>query len=67
MKGWAQFNMEKLFIRAVAVFFLVTAVAAGAFVQNYINDHPGKICVESKSCAINYMNNLNKQNDEEQE
>ena len=55
--------MEKLFIRAAAVFFFVTAVAAAAFVQNYITDHPGKICVESKSCAINYMNKL----DEEQE
>jgi hypothetical protein len=52
--------MEKLFIRAVAVFFLVTAVAAAAFFQIYINDHPAKICVESKSCAINYMNKLNK-------
>jgi len=59
--------MEKLFLRAAAVFFLVTAVAAAAFVQNYIIDHPEKICVESKSCAINFMNNLNKQNDEEQE
>jgi hypothetical protein len=60
MKGWEQFKMEKLFIRAAGVFILVTAVAAAAFLQNYINDHPAKICVESKSCAINYMNNLNK-------
>lgn len=53
--------MEKLFLRIAVVFFLVTTVAAAAFVQGYINDHPGKICVESKSCAINYMNKLEKE------
>ena len=54
--------MEKYFLPFVIIFFLTSTVAAAAFGQDYIGKHPGqKICVESRSCAINYMNNLEKE------
>lgn len=54
--------MEKYFIPlAIAVFILSTAAVA-AIGQDYIKEHQGeKICVESRSCAINFMNNLEKE------
>lgn len=54
--------MEKYFIPLViAVFILSTSVVA-AIGQDYIKKHQGEeICVESRSCAINYMNNLDKE------
>lgn len=53
--------MEKFFLQFVIIIFLVSTVAVTAIGQNYINKNPDqKICVESRSCAINYMNNLDK-------
>ena len=53
--------MEKFFLRIVIIIFLVSTVAVTAIGQDYIRKNPDqKICVESRSCAINYMNNLEK-------
>ena len=51
--------MEKFFLQLVIIIFLVSTVAITAIGQGYISKNPDqKICVESRSCAINYMNNL---------
>lgn len=53
--------MEKFFLRFVITIFLVSTVAVTAVGQDYIRKNPDQeICVESRSCAINYMNNLEK-------
>ena len=53
--------MEKFFLRFVIIIFLVSTVAVTAIGQDYIRKNPDQeICVESRSCAINYMNNLKK-------
>ena len=58
--------MEKLFFQLVLIIFLVSTVAVTAIGQDYIRKNPDQdICVESRSCAINYMNKL--QDDENQQ
>jgi len=54
--------MEKFFLPFVITVFLLSTVAVTAIGQNYINHNSDQdICVESRSCAINYMNNLEKE------
>ena len=51
--------MEKYFIPLVIAVFILSTAAVAAIGQDYIKKHQGEtICVESRSCAINYMNNL---------
>jgi len=53
--------MEKFFLQLVIIIFLVSTVAVTAIGQDYIRKNPDQeICVEGRSCAINYMNNLEK-------
>ena len=53
--------MEKYFIPLVIAVFILSTAAVAAIGQDYIKKHQGEeICVESRSCAINYMNNLDK-------
>jgi len=53
--------MEKYFIPLVIAVFILSTTAVAAVGQDYIKKNQGeKICVESRSCAINYMNNLEK-------
>jgi len=53
--------MEKYFLPLVAAVFLLSTITVAAIGQDYIKKHQGEqICVESRSCAINYMNNLEK-------
>jgi hypothetical protein len=58
--------MERFFIPSVLVIFFIStvivAVAGESHFERYRNE---KICVESRSCAINYINKLEK-NDENQ-
>jgi len=57
-------NMEKRFLPFAILIFILSTIAVAAIGQNHLNQNPGeKICVESRSCAINYMNKL----EEEQE
>lgn len=53
--------MEKFFIPSVLVIFfistIIVAVAGESHFERFRNE---KICVESRSCAINYMNKLEK-------
>ena len=59
--------MEKRFIPFVLTIFILSTIAVAAIGQYHISQNPNeKICVESRSCAINYMNKL-EQNDKEQE
>lgn len=54
--------MEKYFIPLVIAIFLLSTTAVAAIGQEYIKERQGeKICVESRSCAIYYMNNLEKE------
>jgi hypothetical protein len=60
--GWEQFNMEKYFIPLVIAVFILSTATVTAIGQDYIKKHQGEtICVESRSCAINYMNNIDKE------
>ncbi len=53
--------MEKFFLQFVIIIFLVSTIAVTAIGQDYIRKNlDQEICVESRSCAINYMNNLKK-------
>lgn len=52
--------MEKYFIPLVIAVFFLSTVAVATVGQDYIKKHQGEdICVKSRSCAINYVNNLN--------
>lgn len=54
--------MEKYFVPLVIAVFILSTTAVAAIGQDYIKKHQGEtICVESRSCAINYMNNLDKE------
>lgn len=60
--------MEKYFIPIVIGICLLSTAAITAVGQDYISKHPDReLCVESRSCAINYMHNLEKINQKEQE
>lgn len=53
--------MEKFFLPLIIAVLLVSTAAVTAIGQDYINKSPDQeICVESRSCAINYMNKLEK-------
>ena len=58
--------MVRFFIPSVLVIFFVSAVvvavAGEAHFDRYRNE---KICVESRSCAINYMNKLEKEKEDQ--
>ena len=54
--------MEKVFLKFVIIIFLVSTVAVTAIGQDHIRQNPDReICVETRSCAINYMNKLDKE------
>lgn len=54
--------MEKLFLPLIIAVLLLSTTAVTAIGQNHINKNPDQeICVESRSCAINYMNKLEKE------
>lgn len=54
-------RMEKYFLPLVLAVFLLSTVAVTAIGQDYIKEHRGEaLCVESRSCAINYVNKLEK-------
>jgi hypothetical protein len=54
--------MEKYFMPLIIVVLLVSTAAVTAIGQDFINKNPDReICVKSRSCAINYMNNLEKE------
>lgn len=54
--------MEKFFIPFVIAVFLISTIAVTAIGQDYIKKNQGaEICVESRSCAVNYMNNMEKE------
>lgn len=51
--------MEKYFLPLVIAFLLLSTIAISAIGENYMSKNPDQeICVESRSCAINYMNKL---------
>ena len=53
--------MEKYFLTLVIAIFVLSTITVTAIGQDYIKKHQGEqICVESRSCAINYVNNLEK-------
>ncbi|HML36706.1 MAG TPA: hypothetical protein PKA19_04660 [Bacillota bacterium] len=60
--------MGKYFIPiAIGICLLSTAVIT-AVGQNFISRHPDReLCVESRSCAINYMHHLETKENQEQE
>lgn len=54
--------MEKFFLPLIIAIFLLSTLAVTAVGQEHISkNQEQKICVESRSCAINYMNNLEKE------
>lgn len=54
--------MEKFFLPLVIAFLLLSTIAISAIGENYTSRNPDQeICVESRSCAINYINNLKKE------
>jgi len=54
--------MEKFFFPLIIAIFLLSTIAVTAIGQEHISKNPDQvICVESRSCAINYMNNLEKE------
>ena len=56
--------MEKHFLPFAIIVFILSTIAVTAIGQDYLNRNPDqKLCVESRSCAINFMNKL----EEEQE
>lgn len=51
--------MEKYFIPLIIVVLLLSTAAVTVTGQDFINKNPDReICVKSRSCAINYINNL---------
>lgn len=54
--------MEKFFLPLAIIFLLMSTVAVTAIGQDYANRNPDQDnCVKSRICAINYMNNLEKE------
>ena len=54
--------MEKRFILIAALMIAVSAMIFAAAGNRYTAQNPDSdICVKSKSCAINYMNHLEKE------
>lgn len=53
--------MEKYFLPVVIAVVILSTAAITSIGQDFINKNPDQeICVESRSCAINYMNQLEK-------
>ncbi len=56
--------MEKYFLPLFILVIILSTATVAAVGQNYINKNPDQeICVKSRSCAINYMNKLEKDDD----
>lgn len=52
--------MGKIFIPLVVVMLALSTVFVAAIGTERVDENGEKICVESRSCAIRYMNNLEK-------
>jgi hypothetical protein len=51
--------MEKLFLPLVIAFLILSTMAISAIGEDHLSKRGDQqICVESRSCAINYMNKL---------
>lgn len=60
--------MEKIFLPLVIAVILLSTIAVTAVGRDHISRNPDQdICVQSRSCAINYMNNLEKDNENQNE
>jgi hypothetical protein len=51
--------MEKYFMPFVIIIMIMSTIVVAAAGDHYLSSRQGeKICVQSRSCAINYMNKL---------
>lgn len=50
--------MEKLLIPLVILILALSTMVVAAIGEARVDENGNKICVQSRSCAIRYMNNL---------